>query len=136
MYNVRFVNWVDRRIKRRHKAPDLGVTLKGIGFRNWFRPALAVNCVDFNRYGMAVESELPFRPRERLAVSFRGKYICKSDVEAQVTECVPLKNGSGFRVSLVFSYTLNNKNYCRQIDNALSRIESIYNSPHESIKAG
>lgn len=130
MYNVRFVNWVDRRIKRRHKAPDLGVTLKATGLRNWFRPAVQVNCVDINRYGMAVESDAFFRPKERLAVSFKGKYICQSDVEGVVTECVHQDNR--YRLSIVFSYALNNKSYCRHTDNALSRIESLYSSRQES----
>jgi hypothetical protein len=130
MYNVRFVNWVDRRIKRRHKAPDLGVTLKATGLRSLFRPSLQVDCVDINRYGMAVESDLLFRPKERLTVSFRGKYICQSNVDAEVTECVQRQEG-GYRISLVFTYALSTPNYCRQTDNALSRIESLYNNRSE-----
>lgn len=130
MYNVRFVNWVDRRIKRRHKAPDLGVTVKATGLRNWLRPALAVNCVDINRYGMAIESDCFFRPKERLVVSFKGKYISKSNVEGVVTECVQL--GERYRLSIVFSYALNSKSYCRHTDNALSRIESLYSNRQDN----
>ncbi len=133
MSNLKIVNWAERRIKRRHKAPDLRVTINATGIKRWFRPALLVNCLDINRYGMAVEAAKGFRPKDRVLVSFRGKYIVQSNVEGLVTECVEIEDK--FRVSIAFSYALDSRNYCRRTDNALSRIESLYNN-HQESRAG
>ncbi|KEF32879.1 hypothetical protein D777_00441 [Marinobacter nitratireducens] len=58
-------------------------------------------------------------------MDFEGKYIHESRVCAQVVECHPYQ--AGYRVSVQFSYCLDKKRYSRAVDNALSRIEGIYN---------
>lgn len=75
---------------------------------------------------MAIKSKRPLRPKEKVIIAFKGKYISQSNVAAIVTECASVKNT--FRISIVFSYALENKDYCRKTDNALSRIESLYSS--------
>jgi hypothetical protein len=78
---------------------------------------------------MAIQSKRPLKPKEKVIVAFTGKYISQSNVSAIVTECTKVKNI--FRISIVFSYALESKDYCRKIDNALSRIESLYSSNPE-----
>ena len=123
------MNWAERRIKRRHKAPDLRISVKSVGLTKLFSPSFDVFCLDINRYGMAIKSKRPLRPKEKVIIAFKGKYISQSNVSAVVTECTKVKNT--FRISIVFSYALENKDYCRKTDNALSRIESIYSNSHE-----
>ncbi len=69
-------------------------------------------------------SRKALRPRDRILIHFKGKYISQSNVAGIVTECVEVKEG--FRISVVFAYAKSNKDYCRKTDNALSRIESLY----------
>jgi len=123
------VNWAERRIKRRHKAPDLRISVKSVGLTKLFSPSFDVFCLDINRYGMAIKSKRPLRPKEKVIIAFKGKYISQSNVSAVVTECTKVKNT--FRISIVFSYALENKDYCRKTDNALSRIESLYSNHPE-----
>lgn len=130
MPNLKIVNWADRRIKRRHKAPDLRVSIKAAGFKKWFRPSVEVYCLDINRYGMAIETQQAFKPKDRVVISFRGKYIHHSNVPGVVTECIEINNK--YRLSIAFSYALDHRDYCRRTDNALSRIESLYNNHHQS----
>lgn len=75
---------------------------------------------------MAIKSKKQLRPKDKIVVSFKGKYISQSNVPAVVTECTKVKNA--FRISVVFSYALESKDYCRKTDNALSRIESLYSN--------
>lgn len=126
MHKIRLVNWAERRIKRRHKAPDLRISIQAAGIKKWFSSSLDVRCLDFNRYGMAISSKKPLRPKEKIWITFKGKYISHSNVAGVVTECV--ESRQYFRISVVFTYALDTKDYCRKTDNALSRIESIYNN--------
>lgn len=130
MQNMNIINWAERRIKRRHKAPDLKVTVKTTGFKRWFTPSFEVLCLDINRYGMAIQSDKPFKPKDKIILAFKGKYITQSNVPAVVTQSV--ETAEGYRVSVAFSYALDNKDYCRKLDNALSRIESLYSNHQES----
>jgi hypothetical protein len=123
------VNWAERRIKRRHKAPDLHISIKSVGLTKWFSPSFDVSCLDINRYGMAIQSKRALKPKDKVIVAFKGKYISQSNVSAIVTECTKVKNI--YRISIVFSYALESKDYCRKIDNALSRIESLYSTNPE-----
>ncbi|MFT7184971.1 MAG: hypothetical protein ACI84K_000343 [Pseudohongiellaceae bacterium] len=91
-----------------------------------FSPSFDVICLDINRYGMAIKSKRLLKPKEKVIVAFKGKYISQSNVSAIVTECTKVKNK--FRISIEFSYALENKDYCRKTDNALSRIESLYSN--------
>lgn len=131
--NLKIINWAERRIKRRHKAPDLQVKIKAAGIKRWFRPSVEVYCLDINRYGMAINTDKQFKAKDRIIVAFKGKYINQSNVPAVVTQCV--EHGKGYRLSIVFSYTLDSKDYCRRIDNALSRIESLYSNHTQESRA-
>ncbi|MDX1456052.1 MAG: PilZ domain-containing protein [Marinobacter sp.] len=86
---------------------------------------MAVNCLDMNRYGMALLSPRPVDPGARLFLDFDGRYISESRVAARVVNCRPFQ--TGFRVGVRFSYCSNKGDYSRAVDNALSRIEGIYN---------
>jgi hypothetical protein len=125
MHKIKLVNWAERRIKRRHKAPDLRISIQPVGLRKFFSASQEVRCLDINRYGMAVRSRRPFKAKERILINFRGKYISLSNVDGLITECVQVKHF--YRISVVFSYAQDSKDYCRKTDNALSRIESLYN---------
>ncbi|MFD2229802.1 PilZ domain-containing protein [Alkalimarinus sediminis] len=115
----------DRRIKERHSAPCLQVTIRPSGFLKWLRSTVDVKCIDINRYGMAVESPCRFRPKEKIALDFKGKYITESNISAVVTSCE--KYAGKYRLGITFSYFTCNRQYSRKIDNALSRIERLYN---------
>lgn len=115
----------DRRIKERHSAPCLQVTIRPSGFLKWLRPTVDVKCIDINRYGMAVESPYKFRPKEKITLDFKGKYITESNIFAVVTSSE--KHAGIYRLGITFSYSTCNSQYSRKIDNALSRIERLYN---------
>ncbi|WP_250657473.1 hypothetical protein [Alkalimarinus coralli] len=118
-------NQPDRRIKERHSAPCLQVTIRPSGFRKWLKSAVDVKCIDINRYGMAVESPINFRPKEKITLDFKGKYITESNICAVVTGSE--KHSGQYRLGITFSYSTCNRHYSRKIDNALSRIERLYN---------
>ena len=103
----------DRRIKDRYPAMCLKVQLQERGFFGRGKNSTAVTCLDLNRYGMAVLCPRPVESGARLYMDFHGKYICESRVAA--------------RVSIQFSYCFDKKGYSRTVDNALSRIEGLYN---------
>jgi len=124
MHKPRIINWAEKRIKGRHKAPDLRCTLSFKGTFGWLRPSVQIGCLDFNRYGMAAITKKPIREGATVSLSFRGKYIVKSNVLATISSCH--ETLSGYRVSIVFSYATDSKYYDRNVDNALSRIERIY----------
>lgn len=115
----------DRRIKDRYPASCLKVRVQERGFFGRGRNAIAVSCLDLNRYGMAVLCPRPMGPGARLFLDLQGKYISESRVGARVVDCQPFQ--TGYRVSVQFSYCLNKKGYSRAMDNALSRIEGFYN---------
>jgi len=126
MHKIKLVNWAERRIKRRHKAPDLRISIRSMGLKKWFSASLDVRCLDINRYGMAIKSRKALKAKDKILISFKGKYIAQSNVAGIVTECTRAKGI--YRISVVFSYAKENKDYCRKTDNALSRIESLYNT--------
>jgi hypothetical protein len=125
MHKIKLINWAERRIKRRHKAPDLRISIKTVGLKKFFSSSIDVHCLDINRYGMAIESRKLLKPKEKILINFKGKYISQSNVTGVVTESVKVNHL--YRVSVVFSYAKESKDYCRKTDNALSRIESLYN---------
>ncbi len=115
----------DRRIKDRYPASCLRVQLRERGFLGRTKQVLPVTCLDLNRYGMAVLCPRPLEPGIRLFMDFEGKYINESRVSARVVECQQFQ--TGYRISVQFSYCLDQKGYSRTVDNALSRIEGFYN---------
>ncbi|SNC75711.1 PilZ domain-containing protein [Marinobacter sp. es.048] len=115
----------ERRIKDRYPASCLKVQLRERGFLGRGKQPTPVTCLDLNRYGMAVLCPRPVEPGVRLFMDFDGKYINESRVCARVVECQPYQ--TGYRVSVQFSYCLDKKGYSRAVDNALSRIEGLYN---------
>ena len=124
MQSNRLINWAEKRIKLRHKAPGLRCKLSHTGISGWFKPTKTIECLDFNRYGMAALIASPLRTGTIISLQFKGKYIVQSNVKARVSSCI--EQPDGFRVSLVFCYATDTKQYSRKIDNALSRIERIY----------
>lgn len=117
----------DRRLKTRHRAHGLQVTLTPKGFFHFFRlfrQPVQVNCIDINRYGMAIETPVKLRPKDRVLLDFKGRYISESDIEGIVTSVRALDGGS-YRYGISFAYCTISKMYSRQIDNALSRIETL-----------
>ena len=131
MHKIKLVHWAERRIKRRHKAPNLRVMVNSIGIKRFFSPAMEVDCLDINRYGMAINSSRAFKEKEKNLINFKGKYISQSNVAGVITECTEVKDQ--YRISVVFSYAIDNKEYCRKTDNALSRIESLYNKNQSKV---
>ncbi|MCP5207364.1 MAG: PilZ domain-containing protein [Hahellaceae bacterium] len=129
MKDCTFSRFQERRIKSRHAAPCLGVTLRPAGVLNIFRRSEEVKCLDINRYGMAIECGVRFREGEKVLIDFKGKYICQSNIKAVVSSAT--QEGRYFRYGLTFSYCLDSKLYSREEDNALSRIESLYNSQYQ-----
>ncbi|MCG7201617.1 PilZ domain-containing protein [Marinobacter pelagius] len=115
----------DRRIKDRYPASCLKVCLQERRLFGGGRNAIAVTCLDLNRYGMAVLCPRPMVTGARLLLDLQGKYINESRVGARVVDCQPFQ--AGYRVSVQFSYCLDKRAYSRAMDNALSRIEGFYN---------
>src|SRR5690554_9746 len=80
MKNAFAVRPRDRRLKTRHQARSLEVTVSPKGFFRRFQRATAVRCIDINRYGMAIETSRRFRLKEWISLNFRGRYIAESDI--------------------------------------------------------
>jgi hypothetical protein len=114
----------ERRIKARFRAPCLNIMLRRKSILGWRKSVIRAQCIDINRYGMAIVTPLEVSPGSRLLVDFRGKYIRESSVRAEVVSGQPY--GTGYRMGLQFSYCMNQHTYCRSVDNALSRIEALY----------
>lgn len=115
----------DRRIKDRYEAQCLKVRLTERGFFGRQKARIDVQCLDINRYGMAVLSPRPVPPGSRLLLDFSGKYITESRVAARIVSSYPFR--TGYRLSIQFSYCHDRRGYSRAVDNALSRIEGFYN---------
>ncbi|MFE8071905.1 PilZ domain-containing protein [Marinobacteraceae bacterium S3BR75-40.1] len=114
----------DRRIKARFQAPCLDITVRRMGLLGLTKGPIKANCVDINRYGMAVVSPLPLAEGTRILVDFKGKYISQSGVKARIMSVQPYQ--AGYRLGIQFSYCMDRHLYSRTIDNALSRIEALY----------
>ncbi len=123
MKNALAVRLPDRRLKARHKARSLQVTVTPRGFFKRLRRATPVHCIDINRYGMAIETCQRFRLKERISLNFRGRYIAESDILGIIASITEV-NGR-FRYGINFAYCTHKKFYSREVDNALSRIESL-----------
>jgi len=120
----------DRRIKTRHAASTLKVTLHKTGLRRYLLKPIEVTCIDFNRYGISVEASLPFHLNERISVDFKGRYIAQTNISGFISSKVK-KNGI-YRLGITFSNFTSNKEYSRKIDDALARIETLYNEHYKS----
>ncbi len=116
--------YLEKRIKARHKADSLEVYASFNGLFNLFRGQISVQCVDFNRYGMAIETRRKLKKGEKLHFRFRGPYIHENDIPGFITSVTPSE--SGYRYGVMFSYTTSQKAYNREVDNAVSRIEAIF----------
>ena len=125
-------NKQERRIKERHSAPCLQVTIRPSGILKWLKNPIDVKCIDINRYGMAVESPNNFRLKEKITLDFKGKYITESNICAVVTSSE--EHDGQYRLGVTFSYSTCNRQYSRKIDNALSRIERLYNERYSLAK--
>ncbi len=119
----------DRRIKARHSAPCLGITVRKSGFLNVFYRPVEAQCIDINRYGIALECEEFYRAGDKVCLDFQGKYICQSNIRATVSS-VQRVNGRR-RYGMIFNYCTDSRHYSREEDNALSRIESLYNEQYQ-----
>ncbi len=143
-----FQRHFERRIKTRHKAPFLLVTANFVGLFSRTRQPLKVRCVDFNRYGMAILSEQRLRPGDKLEFSFRGRYITEDGIQGTVTSVAEIQDtshGSGakatsvkssttYRYGIRFSYCQSAKEYNRDVDNAMSRIEGLFGQISQQIQ--
>ncbi|PID43247.1 MAG: PilZ domain-containing protein [Gammaproteobacteria bacterium] len=129
---LRPISTFDRRIKARHLAPCLKITIRRPGLLHLFCRKLSAKCIDINRYGIGIECKEGLKAGDRVILDFAGKYICQSNIRAIVSNARVI-NGIN-RYGLVFSYFLSSKNYSRKEDNALSRIESLYNRTTNSFK--
>ena len=122
----------DRRLKTRHKAHNLEVTLSPKGIFRRFRQPIRVQCIDINRYGMALETSHKLRLRERVLLDIRGRYISETDIEGIITSVREVEDGQ-YRYGISFAYCTCNKLYSREVDNALSRIETICSQVHTNL---
>ncbi|WP_369602975.1 PilZ domain-containing protein [Hahella sp. SMD15-11] len=114
---------MDRRIKERHQARHLQVTARVITWFGVRKAPVEVECVDFNRYGMAIETPHAFRRGDRIEFSFRGRYISEQGILGTVVSRAPSRNGN--RYGILFAYCQSPRYYTRETDNALARIERL-----------
>lgn len=115
----------DRRIKNRFRAPCLEIGMRRRSLLGWREEAVTLSCIDINRYGIGLQSPVPLGEGMRVQLDFRGKYISQSAVHATVVSVRPYR--TGYRLGLHFDYCMDRRLYNRALDNALSRIEALYN---------
>ena len=124
MQDYIFRRHFERRIKARHKAPLLTVKANFVGLFSRARNPMTVKCVDFNRYGMAIICDYKLKTGDKLEFSFRGRYITEDGIQGLVSSMTEIEGG--FRYGILFSYCKSSRDYNREIDNALSRIEGLF----------
>lgn len=124
MQDIIFKRYFERRIKQRHKPSPLSVKATLLGFFNRPRKSMMVECVDFNRYGMAITSSTELKEGDKIEFEFRGRYIAQPGIKGVVTSVN--KTGASYRYGIAFNYCLAAKDYSRTVDNALSRIEGLF----------
>ncbi|RRJ85133.1 PilZ domain-containing protein [Aestuariirhabdus litorea] len=120
----------NRRMKERLPIPDLSIRVRQRSIFSLASDWRAAAGVDFNRYGLALQCNMPYKKGNRLYLSFRGPYISLDNVAAQVVSCE--RSGEGFRVGAVFLYWQEEEQYDVSFDNSLSRIERIYHDQYYS----
>ena len=120
----------DRRIKTRHEASSLEFTIHRTGFKRFLKKPIKVTCIDINRYGASIETTHRFRTNERIKIDFKGKYISQSHVSGFISSRVRKKGF--YRLGITFSNFTSSKEYSRSIDNALARIETLYNEHYRN----
>ncbi|WP_426417318.1 hypothetical protein [Aestuariirhabdus sp. LZHN29] len=118
----------NRRMKERLPIPDLSIRVRQRSIFAIASDWRAAAGVDFNRYGVALQCNAPYKKGNRIYLSFRGPYISLDNVAAQVVSCV--RSDDGFRIGAVFLYWQDEEQYDVNIDNSLSRIERIYHDQH------
>ncbi|MBU6949910.1 PilZ domain-containing protein [Hahella sp. HN01] len=133
MQEVTFSSQSERRIKVRHTTTAMTamVCLSGLFSRSKTR--IVVNCIDFNRYGMAFHSSQKFRLGEKIELCFRGRYIAENGIQAQIVNC--REHEHGFRYGIQFAYCASSRDYSREVDNALSRIEGLFSKAQEACRS-
>lgn len=131
MRNSAVRRYLEKRIKIRHKAESLEVYATFNGLLNLFRGQMTVHCVDFNRYGMAIETKRKLKKGDKLYFRFRGPYIHENDIPGFITSITQTE--SGYRYGVMFSYTTSQKAYNREVDNAVSRIEAIFSQTNKTL---
>ena len=114
----------EQRIHPRFHAPCLSVRMRTRRLVGWEKETEAIECLDINRYGMALKTNRRLRPGSFILLDFRGHYITQSDVCSRVVSQVMEGDGS-YRVSVQFNYCIERNHYSRSIDNALSQIEAF-----------
>ncbi|KAA8977050.1 MULTISPECIES: hypothetical protein [Gammaproteobacteria] len=114
----------EQRIQPRFAAPGLSVRVRARRLLHWERQSRPVECLDINRYGVAIMAEEAFREGTSMRMDFRGEYITQSDVNGRVKSCVREADGH-YRLGIQFTYCSMRGHYSRAIDNALSQIEAF-----------
>ncbi|MBR9805504.1 PilZ domain-containing protein [bacterium] len=119
----------DRRIKERHPSPDLKVQLRKRGLFGWSRHPVTVQCIDVNRYGMSIVTDMPIGLKDAVMLDLKGEDITESNIVGVVSSAYGRKEAR--RLGITFKYWTDKKAYSRDIDNALSRVEAIYNPDYK-----
>ncbi|WP_218668105.1 PilZ domain-containing protein [Vreelandella utahensis] len=114
----------EQRIQPRFAAPGLSVRVRARRLLHWERQSRPVECLDINRYGVAILTEEALREGTYLRMDFRGEYITQSNVNGRVRSCVQEEDGH-YRLGIQFTYCSMRGHYSRAIDNALSQIEAF-----------
>ncbi len=118
----------DRRMKERFPIPNLGIKMRQRSIFSIASEWKIANGVDFNRYGVAVVCNTPYKVGNRVYLNFQGPYISLDNVAAQVVNCQ--RSGDGFRLGVVFLYWQQEEHYDLAFDNGLARIERIYHDQY------
>ncbi len=127
-----FKRHYERRIKARHKAPLLTVKANFVGLFTRARHPITMQCVDFNRYGMAVTCDHKLKTGDKLEFSFRGRYITEDGIQGMVSSVTEIEDG--YRYGILFCYCRSSRDYSRETDNALSRIEGLFGQFDQSLR--
>ncbi|UZE95685.1 PilZ domain-containing protein [Alkalimarinus alittae] len=107
------MNNTERRTHHRYLAPSLSISLKSIEPQADNINSIQLSMVDFNCFGMAVESQHNFKIGEELQVIISDKLNQSVDVDCFV--CNRAKTADGYRSGLYFMHQGENIVASRQL---------------------
>ena len=85
---------------------------------------MKVDCVDFNRYGMAIETRRKLKKVTNSFSAFADLYIHENDIPGFVTSVTA--TDSGYRYGIMFAYTTSQKATTVKSTMRYPRIEAIF----------
>lgn len=118
----------DRRHYPRYKAESITVDVSFQGESNEIVCVERVNPIDFNRFGMAIDTNLELEIESNVFVDISRGKDCASDIICTV--CYVQNQGKNNRYGLLFNFAANEYMSSEEVEEVLVNIEKILKKKH------